>query len=365
MIHLKEISIKQLICLVIFTQVGAKVLTIPYEESRNSGYDSWMSVLLGGVIAQLVILIVYLLGKRYEDRPFPQYVTEITGKPLGLLLNVLFALYFIESSLMVLVTYANFINRWVLFKTPWFVIIALMAATAAYIASSSLRSIAVITETCILMFTICFVIVCISGLGKGDWLHFAPVGSHGLGPIIKDAIPAFWAYAGYERLLYFSPFVKRHSNKEILIGMSIANGFTTFFYVLISAIVLYNFSEPQLDLVTEPMVFILRQFKWPMVQNLDILFMVIWLSMTLVTICVYLFMSARFLASTLGRKLGNHALLVWILAFVCFAIGVWFSDRQTLLEFADYHNKASTLIIAGVPTILLLVSLARGKAGIR
>ena len=341
------------------------MLTIPYEESRNSGFDSWMSILLGGLIAQLLIFIVNLLGKRYENRPFPQYVFEIVGKRLGFIVNIVFALFFIESSLMVLVSYADFVCRWVLFKTPWFVIIALLVAPAAYIASSSLRSIAVITETCILMFAVCVVIIGISGVGVGEWLHFAPIGAHGIGPILNDAIPSFWAYAGYELLLYVFPFVKRHNNAEILIGMSIANGLTTLFYLLISIIVLYNFSEPQLNLVTEPMVFILRQFKWPIVQNLDIIFMTIWLSMVLVTIYVYLFLSSRFLASALGKKFRNHAMLVWILASVCFVAGIWFSDRRTITGFAEYHNTYSILIIAGAPSILLLVSLARGKAAVR
>ncbi|MFB7142581.1 GerAB/ArcD/ProY family transporter [Gottfriedia sp. NPDC056225] len=76
---------------------------------------------------------------------------------------------------------------------------------------------------------------------------------------------------------------------EILFAMSFANGITTFFYVLITIIVTYNFSETQLNTITEPMVFILRKFRWPVVQSLDIVFMTIWLSVTTATIYLYLF----------------------------------------------------------------------------
>ncbi|WP_152393066.1 GerAB/ArcD/ProY family transporter [Paenibacillus guangzhouensis] len=361
MIRLKEISLIQLFCLVALSQVGVRVLTMPYEESRESGYDAWISVLLGGVIAQVIILIIYRLGKRFADRPLPEYIYAITGRPLGLLINVLFAVYCVESSLLVVVSYSDVINRWVLITTPWFVIIGVTVIVAAYIASSSLQSLTAVTQTIMFMFFICFIFVFISGMGKGDLRHLLPIGTHGITAILKDTLPAFWAYAGYELLLYVFPFVKCKRKRDILITMSLANGFTTFFYVMISIIVLYNFSENQLNSIPEPMLYILRQFHWPVVQSIDILFMTIWLSVTIVTVFVYLFLAARYLAFTGGKEIRNHPVLIWILAAICFAVGVLGSDRQWIFQFASFHNTASIIIIAIVPTILLLVAMARGK----
>ncbi|WP_394136626.1 GerAB/ArcD/ProY family transporter [Cytobacillus oceanisediminis] len=361
MIHLEKISLNQLICLVILTQLGVGVLSIPFEQSRHSGFDSWMSMLIGGVIAQFVILIIYHLGKRYAVRPLPQYISAITGKWLGAVLNFLFAAYFLESSLMVVVSYSDVLYRWVLYETPWFVLIGISFAIAAYIASSGLRTIGTITQVIMVMFMICFFIIFISGMGKGDMRHFLPIGSHGLLPILKGSLPAFWSYAGYELLLYTFPFVQSRKKKDIVMAMSIANGFTTFFYVLISVIVTYNFSESQLKSISEPMVFILRKFNWPILQSVDILFMTIWLSVTTVTVYVYLFLSARYLAHVRCKEITNHPFLVFILALLGFVAGLWGYDRQVLIQFSKFHNKATIITIAIIPTILFLVSLARGK----
>lgn len=361
MIHLEKISLNQLICLVILTQIGVGVLSIPYNVSHHSGFDSWMSMLLGGVFAQIVILIIYQLGKRYSDRPLPQSISAIIGKWLGAALNFLFAAYFLESSLMVVISYSDVLNRWVLFETPWFVLIGISFAIAAYIASSGLRTIATITQVIMVMFVICFFIIFISGMGRGDIRHLLPIGSHGLLPILKDSIPAFWSFAGYELLLYTFPFIQSRKNKEILIAMSIANGFTTFFYVLISVIVMYNFSENQLKSISEPMVFILRKFNWPILQSVDILFMAMWLSVTTVTVYVYLFMSARYLAHVRSKKIINHSFLVSFLALLGFVAGLWGYERQVLIQFSSFHNKVTMLIIAVIPTLLLLISFVRGK----
>lgn len=361
MIHEKKISLNQLFCLVVLTQVGVHVLSIPYAESRNSGSDSWMSVLLAGIIAQVVILIIYFLGKRFENTSFPQYIFEIVGKPLGAVVNVIVALYCLESVIIVIVSYADVLNRWVLFETPWFVIIALSCFLAAFIASSPLRAIATITQTILIMFFICFIIIIISGVGHGDVRHFFPMGNNGFGAIIRDTIPAFWAYAGYELLLYVFPYVRRKKNKEILITMSLANGFTTFFYLMISLIVLYNFDEKQLAIIAEPMVFILRVFQWPIVQSLDILFMTIWFSVTTVTAYVYLFLAARYIAFIKVKEISMHYKIVWFSIGICLVIGSWNSDRTWILQFSDFHNKTTILIIVLFPTLFLLISKIRGK----
>ncbi|PGS51600.1 GerAB/ArcD/ProY family transporter [Bacillus sp. AFS041924] len=361
MIQLKKISINQLICLVVLNQVGVSVLSIPYKMSQISGYDSWMSLIIGGIIAQIGILVVYQLGKNYPDRSIQQYIFSITGKPIGMIINLLFAAYCAESCLMVVVSYSDVINRWLLFETPWFVLIGLMTLIAGYIASSTLRSISTITQSIMLMFFVCFVIIFISGFGNGDIRHFLPIGTHGIAPILKGSIPAFWAYAGYELLLYVFPYVKCKKKKNILVAMSVANGLTTLFYVFIAFIVTYNFSEKQLNLIPEPMIFILRKFRWPVVQSLDILFITIWLSVTLVTAYIYLFLSARYLAFIGSKEIRNHSLLVWSIAILCFVAGIFFTQRQWIPKFSEYHNISTAIMIMGVPTVLLLISFVKEK----
>lgn len=362
MIHLNKISLTQLACLVTLTQVGVHVLTIPYEESRVSGYDAWMSVLLGGLFAQAIILVIYRLGKRFPGRPFPSYVSSIVGKPLGAVVNVLLAFYCAESAMMVVISYADVIGRWVLFTTPWPVLIGMSFAVAGFIASSSFRSIATITQTILLVFLVCLFIVFVSGTGKGDMRHFLPVGSHGFGAILKDALPATWAYAGFELLLYAYPYVQFRKRRDIFVAVSVANGITTSFYLLISGIVLYNFSESQLNVVTEPMVYILRQFKWPVVKSLDILFMIAWLAVTTVTVYVYLFLSARYLAFVGRKESRRHALISWTMAVGGFALALRASDRQWILGFSGYHNTSTLIMTAALPAAVYLVALARRKA---
>ncbi|MBD3919341.1 GerAB/ArcD/ProY family transporter [Paenibacillus sp. PR3] len=363
MIHLKQLSTQQLLCLVLLTQVGVHVLSIPFHESRHAGYDAWMSILLGGIIAQAVILIIYWLGKRYADQSLPQYMTSLLGKPVGVVMNVLLAVYCAESSLLVAVSYTDVIERWLLITTPWYVILGLSFAIAAYIASSSLRSLAVVTQAIMFMFLISVAIVLVSGLGHGDYRHLLPIGTHGLGTIIRDSLPALWLYAGYELLLYVFPSIKYRKQRDIIIAMSVANGLATLFYVLISLVVMYKFSESQLNSIAEPLVYILRQFYWPVVQSLDILFMTIWLSVISVTVYMYLFLSARYLAFVSRREIRKHSLLVWIIAGICFLVGLLGEDRERVLKFTVYHNYATGIIVVILPILLLLVSLVREKGG--
>ncbi|PWW04781.1 spore germination protein (amino acid permease) [Paenibacillus cellulosilyticus] len=364
MIHLKQLSTQQLTCLVILTQVGVHVLSIPFNESRHSGHDAWMSILFGGVVAQAVIVIIYWLGKRHPNQSLPQYMGVVVGKPIGVLVNLLFAAYCAESCLLVTVSYTDVIERWLLVTTPWYVILGLSIAIAAYIASSPLRSIAVVTQSIMFMFLVCVVIVLTSGTGQGDYRHLLPIGTHGIGAIIRDSIPALWLYAGYELLLYVFPFVKSHRHKDIVIAMTIANGVTTLFYVVLSMLVTYKFSESQINTIAEPLVFILRQFNWPVVQSLDILFITIWLAVVAVTAYMYLFLSARYLAHIFRNEIRKHTMLVWLLGGICFIVGLWGEDREKVIRFTVYHNYATGIMVIIMPTLLLLISLMRGRGSV-
>ena len=143
--------------------------------------------------------------------------------------------------------------------------------------------------------------------------------------------------------------------------MSIGNGITTFFYVLIAIIVTYNFSETQMNTITEPMVFILRKFRWPVVQSLDIVFMTIWLSVTTATVYMYLFLSARYIASIRKNEINRHSLLVWLIAVFGFVIACFCADRQRIFRYSEVHNVISLIMIVALPTALLLGSILREK----
>lgn len=361
MIHLKKISINQLICLVITTQIGAHVLSIPYAESRHTGHDAWMSVLVGGLFAQLVILVIYQLGKRYPTLTFQQYLYQIVGRPIGVILNFLLALFCAQNCIIVVISFADILHRWVLYETPWIVLVGFSFMMAAYTASSSLRSISTVSQSVLTMFVICAVIIIISGIGKGSWLHLLPIGTHGIAAVLKDSVPTFWAYTGFELLLYVFPFVQCKKKIDIFFAMSVANGITTFFYVLVAVIVTYNFSETQIDTITEPMVFILRKFRWPVVQSLDIVFITIWLSVTTATVYTYLFLSARYVANIRKKEINFHSLLVWLIAGLGFVISCFFVDRQRIFRYSDVHNVFSFIMIVLIPTALLFGSILREK----
>ncbi|XRG79012.1 GerAB/ArcD/ProY family transporter [Rossellomorea sp. GAMAL-10_SWC] len=361
MIHLKKISINQLICLVITTQIGAHVLSIPYAESRHTGHDAWISVLVGGLFSQVVILVIYQLGKRYPTLTFQQYIYQIIGRPIGVILNFLFALFCAQNCIIVVITYSDILHRWMLYETPWIALVGLSFLMAAYTASSSLRSISTVSQSVLTLLVICAVIIIISGLGKGSWLHLLPFGTHGIVAVLKDSIPTFSAYTGFEILLYVFPFVQCKKKIEILFAMTLANGITTFFYLLITIIVTYNFSETQLNTITEPMVFILRKFRWPVVQSLDIVFMTIWLSIITATVYVYLFMSARYIANIPKKEINRHSLLVWLIAGFAVVISCFCADRQRIFHYSDVHNVLSFIMIVVLPTFLLLGSIIREK----
>ncbi|MFF2876135.1 GerAB/ArcD/ProY family transporter [Gottfriedia sp. NPDC057991] len=361
MIQLKKITLNQLVCLLVMNQVGAYVLSVAYVGSKHSGSDSWIVILLDGLFVQMMIFIIYLLAKRYPDQSLPQYIFLIVGKPLGSLFNLLFGLYFMFVSLMVVVSYSDILSRWVLIETPWFVLVGMILLISAYAATTPLRSIATTTQVIAGLFLVCVVIIFISGFGKGEWDYFLPIGRHGIQGIMEDAYQVLWAFAGYELLFHLFPYVKRKKESHILVAATLTNAITTSFYLMIILIVNYNFSEKKLATVSEPIVYILRKFSWAIVQSLDIVFMTIWLAVIVSTVYLNLYMSARHLSFLRKKEIPKYRLFVWIATIVSFTGGVLVDDRQILFKLTTIQNRNSAIFIVIVPILLFIISSIRKR----
>lgn len=360
----ESISARQLFYLVLLMQIGTRVLSLPYDEAQYAGSQGWMAVLLGGLIAQANIVFLWWLGKRHPDQNLFQYVHSLTGKPIGFLFTVVYALYFTLSALVVSVIYIEILNRWVLPQTPWSVLLLLFFVICGYAAMSSLRVLTSISHSLIYIVIAGYILVLFSGVKEGDIRNVMPLFNGGGSSFAQGIMIGWSACLGYDLLLYVFPFVKSPNPKKILGAMTWANGLTTLFYLTVVFICSLNFTPEQTSRVPEPIVFIMKQIKWETVQSLDIVFITLWLTVIAATVFVYLHLAAKAVCHVGGIPKGNSVVWVWICTGICFAIGLWLPDRKTIEEVTSQpYNIYSLICVVAIPLLLLTVSKFSSREG--
>lgn len=352
----ESISYRQLLFLVLFMQVGTRVLSLPYAEAKSAGTLGWAAVLLGGLAAQMGIVLIWLLGKKHSTQNLFQYCHSLAGKLTGGVLTLLFAMYYVYSALIVTIIYMEIVNRWVLPQTPWWMLLLLFFLLCGYAATSSLRVLSFISYTLIYILCAGYVLIIYSGIKDMDFRNMLPL-FHGAGSSFAYGVfQGFSACLGYDVLLYAFPFVKSSSPNKLLGTMTLANGLTTLIYVTVVIICTLNFTSEQMSLIPEPIVFIIKQIEWDVVQSLDIIFITLWWMIISATVYVYLYLAAKGI-SYIGRPAGgSHVRWVWICTGFCFVMGCWMSKQSVISSLAGApYNIYSIVCVAGIPLLLLMI----------
>lgn len=356
MIKEESITGRQLFTLVVMAQLGTEVLSLPHVEAEVAGHDTWIAVLLSGLLAQAGILLIWWLGSRYPDRNLYAYVSTIAGKFVGICINVAFGVYYAFSGFLLTTNYADVLKRWMFVLSPWWILLLMLLIVCGYAATSTLRNLAFISQTMIIVPIIGFLLIVLSGIYGFDAKNLLPILSGGWNPVMKGVYVAFSSYLGYDLLLYAYPYVRSQSKKKLLLSMSIANAIAIVFYVAVCLVCSTMFSLRQLTYIPEPIVFILKNYQLEIIQSLDILFLVFYACVIASTIYVYFFLSSKAFMHLRKDGWGKQQVWVWLMVAVCFAGGFFLTKRNDITQFAAVQEQVAVCMIVVIPVMLLIVS---------
>ncbi|KRE73810.1 GerAB/ArcD/ProY family transporter [Paenibacillus sp. Soil750] len=356
----ETITTRQLISLVIMVQLGTEVLSLPHVEARVVGHDTWLAVLLAALAAQVGITLLWWLGSRYPTRNFYAYIPLIVGKPIGTSINLLFGCYYALSGLLLTILYCDILKRWLFPLTPRWVLILMLLLVCGYAATSTLKQLANVSQTFMVFAYISFLLIVFSGIYGLNVKNLLPVLQGGWYPILKGAYSAFSAYVGYDLLLYAYPYVQSQSKKKLLLSMTLANASTAVFYIAVCLICSMKFNLKQLEVIPEPIIFILKNYRVDILQSIDILFLIFYVCIVSATIYVYFFMAVKAFLHLRSQGLGKQHVWVWTMVALCFLGGFFLMKRNDILQIATIQDIVSIMLVVGLPVVLLIISGLRG-----
>ncbi|MDY0406329.1 GerAB/ArcD/ProY family transporter [Virgibacillus sp. 179-BFC.A HS] len=96
--------------IVVTMQVGVGIMGAPRWIFIHARQDSWISILIAWLAIAIVVAIMLLILKQYENADIFGIQVDIFGKWIGTLLGLIFIVYFFISNLVVLATYIEVIH---------------------------------------------------------------------------------------------------------------------------------------------------------------------------------------------------------------------------------------------------------------
>lgn len=346
-----SITKTQLFFLIIKTQIGIGLLSLPSVIQNSAGGDAWISVLGSGAVIQLLILVYWHLCSRYPGKNLSEMTVLFFGKYVGHAVNFVYYGFFVVVAGYACTLYVKLIKVWLLPLTPSWVLLFLIIVVSIYLAVEDLR---VISRFYQISSVLLFVLLAMSLSTFFNEVHISnilPVGQSGLSPIVTGGEKTFFAMLGFEVILFFAERVK-DSPRGIMKTLTVANWFVTLFYAYFVFICLIGFSQEALSKIKEPVLFLLRGITFQLLDRLDLIFLSIWIIPMSTTIVSYLCLAGK----SLAKARTPYRRMVYFSGVLIFSLACYLSARESLEAFSKWMEYGYLVMIAAVPFLMWMMS---------
>ena len=102
-----KISRRQFFFMIIQTQIGVGILSMPYDLHKVAKQDGWMSLLLGGLLLQIVLVVLWLIARSYPELNFFQIIEKAFTKWIGKFISLAFIFYFILIAVLIVLLFGT------------------------------------------------------------------------------------------------------------------------------------------------------------------------------------------------------------------------------------------------------------------
>lgn len=333
-------------------EIGVDILSLPYRVHLLAKGGGWISVFIGGILIQLIMLLCWLLLRRFPSSSIYQIAIRITGSWIGRILILAYIGFYLLMGTSVLLGAYSVINRWMLQDTPRWAILALFLFSSIYLVRQNLRIIARVLV--LISFLIIPMMALISfGLKETNLLYLLPLTEVGWPKIISGSSETLMSMFGFEFLLVVFPMVEGKSIGKLK-TVAAANAVVMLLYAFTIFVCSTAFSPQQLDLMPEPVIYLLRSLSLGTMDRADFLFLPIWLISIFGSICGYYY-SASFGLSYLFKQTNHKKAVAYVVVASCI-IAYLPQERETVELISTIADHSAHYFLIVLPLLLLALS---------
>jgi spore germination protein len=345
------ITSQQLFTLLGSSIVGTGILSMARSVSEVAGRDGWISTFIGGIVIVIGTIIIIQLGKRFPNETFVEYIHKITGKFLSYFIVLFYILFALASCSIVIRILAQLLNTWLLRFTPRSVICFLTVALCVYLSRNGIKVLGRFTEFIFLLLVPLSILIIVPLFTATDFMNILPIGQEGFVNILKGALPAIYAYSGFDILLIYFPFVT--PREKITVSALTAVSFVVILYTVTVAAQLIIFPQSSIMEMWMPVVNYILNVRLPFIQRIDLIFIYFWIMAIFSTAAIQYYTATVEIKQLF--KLKDRKLISSILAPVVFFASIQPNNVVEIGMITDILSKLGVAAGIILPAILLII----------
>jgi spore germination protein (amino acid permease) len=337
------------------TQVGIGVLSFQRSVMKEAGHDAWIAVIITGIIAHLLIWIMY---KLFAHSPNAEDIVSIHnhyfGKWIGFVFSFALLVYFSLLAFTVLQTYIEIIKIWMFpLMGAWQFSLIFLALTY-YTVLGGFR---VVTGLCFWGVVIPLLTIFPMLFFPLEYAHYRnllPVFDHSIGEIFSASKAMSLQYLGMEMLIVYYAFIKQpeKSHKWAQWG----NAFTTLLYLSIMLVAILFYNEEQIQHITWPTLTLAKIPEVPFIQRMEYIIISIYVLVVFPIICIAVWSASRIAKKLFSIKQRRFVPVILALLFIG---ALWFEEKEQIERLNKWTSTIGLyIVIFYIPALYIYVTAA-------
>lgn len=349
-----------MIFIIIGSQIASGIFALPRVVSKDAAQDAWIAVLIGALVPIASLLLIVWMARRFPNLSFVGLSQTLFGKIIGSGLVLIFVVYVIAYQSVVIRSFSEVTRAYLLPRTPMPVIILFLLSAVYYAASRGPQVVGRINELLFFFLLLSLFLLLPPTFKEANYTYLLPIATTDPIKILKGALAAQYAYGGMEVLLIYYFMVGKKN--EVLKAGFIAVGTTAVIYVFMTVICLMVYSSEVVEAVLWPGLSLLKIAYFPVIERLEFIFLIFWLSLgvrpTVNSNCAAADCLTRLFKLEPNK---NFPRMVGLITLGNFCLAILPKNYLQVSKLSDYATYSSFVIALGFPIIYLLMELIRGK----
>lgn len=339
------------------------IIFLPDILAKHARQDAWISIILAAGAGLLIGLLATTLGRRFPDQTIFEYPGEILGRWPGKLVGLLYVWWFLHTAAESSREFGEFLVAAYLPETPVAALILLGVTGTTYAVRNGLEVIARANEIFLPLTFGSVVIIFILASGQMNFQRLLPVADVGAVQVFKGAAVALAYFGEIVAIAVLLPYLsKPHEACRVAVAAVLSSG-AFFLLVTLGILAIYGpdlagaYLFPTLN---ETRIISIANF----LERMEAVNIIIWITGAYTKVSFYVWAAA--LGSAQVLELKDYRPLALPVGAVVVAMSIMLhSSILDLLNFRwmVWPPYALSIFEIGIPLLLLVTALARGKGG--
>ncbi|MGP4072105.1 GerAB/ArcD/ProY family transporter [Piscibacillus sp. B03] len=340
-------------------QIGVGVLGFQSYIVKIVKNDSWIPVILAGLIINILIWVIYKI-LQYGDGDLITIHYDVFGKWIGGFLSLIWIFYFIGIGIIVLRSFVQVVQVWMFPDISVLTISIVYCILIYYIVSGGFRVVAGIcflgmVVPAYLIFTIFYM------FEYSDFRNLLPIWDHSLKEMILATREMTFSYIGFATLLIFYPYIK--DAKKSKVWSHGGNILTLLLYLLLIIVSIAYFTTDHLIKLYWPTLTMWKNVEMPFVERFEYVGISSWGLIILPNVCLAFWAASRAVRQLI--RMSQRYALIAILLITLGASYLLKTQKQVEILTTYYSYFSFYLLVGYLPLLLIIVffKLGRRKKG--